>query len=1307
MIISNISPSNVFAAQTPKKYVKSLSLSEKSLNLNVGQRGSIFYKVNAKGKVSKKVTAKTSNSNVKVTIQKNKINILARKVGTSKITIYTQGKSIKKQKIKKNIKISITENVDSSGTSSSPAYSPVVTSASSEENKDITSDTKKPSSDTQIDVTKSEWIATIMKLSGYEIHEESFQYNENGDILYSFTDIADDKNAKMIETAVKYGIIPCQGGAFNPSAAADREFLAVTAVRSIGFATNETEINYNDKSDLLYSVEDAIAVQLELLKLSDNKFLPTKAITKEEKQNAENIVSDIMASREIDTKHKDIVEYNEEVKTENNVTDYTISEQNNTYTVNIPAGTSIDKVSEGDKIVLPPADGCSEGIAMTISSTSLSPDGKSRIVTGTIPDDISDFVETVDIEGEAKADIDGITAVDGVATVEVITGENISKNSMKKAISGQVNLKDKTMIKYTVKEIETTVSFYLEELKYNIDFNKKGVNEIYIGLPNVLSFNTDYKANKDFSKKIGDIPVNLQGGFSINLEVYLETSVNGQVTMNLKLANNIGMQYYNGQFYIEKSCEPSFNAAVDADVDIGAKMQLGMYWMKGMMEIFGKEDPRPLYNVSTKWGLHGDATLHIRNDKYTAYEILTCVNLAYYLYGNINVGDGSLLGDKFDLKKTWEIYTKENSPLKGTCHIENMQKTDTCTYKVTDEKNETIDSYDTFYLEGKRITVPISVSELLNLGFKIDISDNALLSPETKSIKTYIYNSKGKRLAKITIVNTGDSDIQIKDGIIDAFIFTTNSDIEFYGDLSFYSTKKQVYDICGEPKFRVYESKDYNYDQHNDPLSLGAWAYRPEEEKYLQSTPTSSYRWCINHWLTKDMKLNSDKGIYEVKHIYYHFLEITFDDNNNISRIIFAFDPMNVEDKNANMPEILPSDDNPSEMQGLDVDTKVKSVSLGKFHSSAITTNGDLYCWGYNSKGAVGNGTKVHQTIPTKVLANVRSISLGCHYSAAITTSRDLYCWGNNSNGQVGNGTTTDQVTPVKVLNNVKSIALGLHHSAAITTSGDLYCWGANSHGQIGNDTRVDQLFPIKILTDVKSISLGDYHSAAITNNGDLYCWGCNSFGEIGNGTTSIQNTPTKVLTNVKSVSLSDDYSAAITTNGDLYCWGRNFYGQVGNGTSVDLHIPTKVLSNVESIDLSTDHSAAITTNGDLYCWGYNLNGQIGNYSTTNQTKPIKILSNIKSVSLGYSHSSAITTNGDLYCWGKKVANGSTTFEDQISPTKILSDVNFISSNCDHSAAITTNGDLYCWGYNTGGMLGNGTVLYHTTPIKVLGVESF
>ena len=73
MIISNISPSNVFAAQTPKKYVKSLSLSEKSLNLNVGQRGSIFYKVNAKGKVSKKVTAKTSNSNVKVTIQKNKI----------------------------------------------------------------------------------------------------------------------------------------------------------------------------------------------------------------------------------------------------------------------------------------------------------------------------------------------------------------------------------------------------------------------------------------------------------------------------------------------------------------------------------------------------------------------------------------------------------------------------------------------------------------------------------------------------------------------------------------------------------------------------------------------------------------------------------------------------------------------------------------------------------------------------------------------------------------------------------------------------------------------------------------------------------------------------------------------------------------------------------------------------------------------------------------------------------------------------------------------------------------------------------
>lgn len=55
--------------------------------------------------------------------------------------------------------------------------------------------------------------------------------------------------------------------------------------------------------------------------------------------------------------------------------------------------------------------------------------------------------------------------------------------------------------------------------------------------------------------------------------------------------------------------------------------------------------------------------------------------LGYYLYGKINVGEGSFLGDKFNLTKAWDIFNDENSPLKDTIHIENGKVVTLCTYK--------------------------------------------------------------------------------------------------------------------------------------------------------------------------------------------------------------------------------------------------------------------------------------------------------------------------------------------------------------------------------------------------------------------------------------------------------------------------------------------------------------------------------------------------------------------------------------------------------------------------------------------------
>ena len=183
---------------------------------------------------------------------------------------------------------------------------------------------------------------------------------------------------------------------------------------------------------------------------------------------------------------------------------------------------------------------------------------------------------------------------------------------------------------------------------------------------------------------------------------------------------------------------------------------------------------------------------------------------------------------------------------------------------------------------------------------------------------------------------------------------------------------------------------------------------------------------------------------------------------------------------------------------------------------SAITEAGDLYCWGYNAYGQVGNGTTESQLTPYHVLSGEKVKSVTCSSShfpciLVITEAGDLYCWGDNYFGQVGNGKTENQLTPYYVLSGVKLVTSFDSCTSAITETGDLYCWGHNGGGQIGNGTTENQLTPVKVLSDVKSVSYSYDCVSAIIENGDLYCWGANYDGQVGNGTTESQLTPFKV----------------------------------------------------------------------------------------------------------------------------------------------------------------------------------------------------
>jgi alpha-tubulin suppressor-like RCC1 family protein len=105
----------------------------------------------------------------------------------------------------------------------------------------------------------------------------------------------------------------------------------------------------------------------------------------------------------------------------------------------------------------------------------------------------------------------------------------------------------------------------------------------------------------------------------------------------------------------------------------------------------------------------------------------------------------------------------------------------------------------------------------------------------------------------------------------------------------------------------------------------------------------------------------------------------------------------------------------PSAVPGL----SVRQLVAGANHTCAITTGGQTQCWGYNANGEIGDGTNINRLTPTAVSLGaiaLGSIALGssAYSTCGVATTLDVYCWGSNSNGQLGDGTYNDEFLPVK-----------------------------------------------------------------------------------------------------------------------------------------------------------------------------------------------------------------------------------------------------------------------------------------------------
>jgi alpha-tubulin suppressor-like RCC1 family protein len=362
------------------------------------------------------------------------------------------------------------------------------------------------------------------------------------------------------------------------------------------------------------------------------------------------------------------------------------------------------------------------------------------------------------------------------------------------------------------------------------------------------------------------------------------------------------------------------------------------------------------------------------------------------------------------------------------------------------------------------------------------------------------------------------------------------------------------------------------------------------------------------------------------------------------------------------------------------------------------------YCWGANDAGQLGDGTTddatepVEVDLPRAVQANmVGAVTSGRAHSCALSwfddteDGGDLYCWGDNTEGQIGDGSTTARPEPVEAAENVRQVAAGADHTCAITEDADVQCWGRNDQGQLGSGATgpsVSTPQAVPGLSDVIDLAAGGDTTCALDEDGAAWCWGSDGAGQVGDGggaAGSPVTSPTAVvMTDVDGefvqIEVGDRHACAVTREDTAWCWGDDASGQLGNGSSAgDPSQPVEVTTGEDFVSVSAggDSTCAVANSGSIHCWGSNAQGQLGIGDRVDSAVPAEVdQGDVPSVPfLGFSNNTVAAT-----------ADGGGLLLQ-------------VSVGDAHACALDLQGNTFCWGDNSRGQIGNGTTADALTPV--------
>ncbi len=132
------------------------------------------------------------------------------------------------------------------------------------------------------------------------------------------------------------------------------------------------------------------------------------------------------------------------------------------------------------------------------------------------------------------------------------------------------------------------------------------------------------------------------------------------------------------------------------------------------------------------------------------------------------------------------------------------------------------------------------------------------------------------------------------------------------------------------------------------------------------------------------------------------------------------------------------------------------SVSVGSFTACGVTVERDAYCWGQGSFGRLGSGRQDEGPTPTPSLVvrglKYQRLVVGAQHTCAATINDQLFCWGLNTYGKLGDdiGPSGNEPSLVSGGHRLIQAGAGGNHTCGLSSFNEVFCWGLNAIGQLG-----------------------------------------------------------------------------------------------------------------------------------------------------------------------------------------------------------------------------------------------------------------